>query len=492
MSSGVPGLDDVLCGGFFPDRLYLIEGDPGAGKTTLALQFLMEGVRLGEASMFVTLSETKEELLTSAATHGWNLEGIHILEVIASEESLTPDARYTMFHPSEVELAETTKSVLAEAKRVKPKRLVFDSLSELRLLAEHPLRYRRQILALKQHFTRQKCTVLFIDDRTSPNGDLQLHSIAHGVISLDSLSVDYGTLRRRLQVRKIRGCAFREGHHDFAIRKGGLHVFPRLVASEHKTLYSRESVMSGIAELDALLGGGLAKGTSNLFMGPSGVGKSSVALKYVESAAARGEKSAVFLFDESIATMTERSTGLGMNAAQLIGEGSMMVRQVDPAELSPGEFAYDVRRSVEEDGASIVVLDSLTGYLNAMPNERFLILHLHELLTYLGQRGVTTLMLLTQHGILGDSDNAIDASYIADTVLLLRYFESFGEIRQAISVIKKRTGKHERSIRELKFSDGINLSPPLTGFTGVLTGVPQYIGSANEVKEGRATQNDRR
>jgi circadian clock protein KaiC len=476
IATGVAGFDDVLCGGLIPHRVYLIEGDPGAGKTTLALQFLLEGVRRGEPVMFVSLSESKAELVASAASHGWQLDGIHILEIIASEESLTPDSRYTMFHPSEVELAETTKTVLAEARRINPARLVFDSLSELRLLAEHPLRYRRQILALKQHFTRHESTVLFIDDRTSTQSDMQLHSIAHGVVSLDSVPAEYGALRRRLQVRKLRGCSYREGSHDFAIRKGGLQVFPRLVAAEHRTVYARESIESGIKQLDALLGGGLAKGTSTLMMGPSGSGKSSLATQYVSAAAERGEKSAFFLFDESIATLLERSAGLGIRIQPLVDSGMVTLRQVDPAELSPGEFSHLVRHAVEVDGASLIVLDSLTGYLNAMPSDRMLTLHLHELLTYLGQRGVTTMLVLTQHGFLGDTPG-IDASYLADTVLLLRYFEAFGEIRQAISVVKKRTGRHERTIRELQFNDGISVGEPILAFQGILTGTPHLVGN---------------
>ena len=476
ITTGIAGFDDVLCGGLIPNRVYLVEGDPGAGKTTLALQFLLEGVRRHEPTMFVTLSESKEELRSSAASHGWNLDGIHILEVIPSEESLTPDARYTMFHPSEVELAETTKTVLAEARRINPTRLVFDSLSELRLLAEHPLRYRRQVLALKQHFTRHQQTVLFIDDRTGSDSDMQLYSIAHGVISLDSVVAEYGALRRRLQVRKLRGCSYREGFHDFVIRKGGLQVFPRLVAAEHRTLFAPESIPSGIAQLDQLLGGGLAKGTSTLFMGPSGCGKSTLATQYVTAGVERGEKSAFFLFDESVSTLLERSAGLGMDIQPLAESGMVTLRQVDPAELSPGEFSHLVRQAVEVDGASMIVIDSLTGYLNAMPSDRMLTLHLHELLTYLGQRGVTALLILTQHGFLGETEG-IDASYLADTVVLLRYFEAVGEIRQAISVVKKRTGKHERTIRELKLLKGISVGEPIVSFHGILTGTPEFVGN---------------
>jgi circadian clock protein KaiC len=489
IKTGVSGLDDILCGGLFPYRLYLVEGATGVGKTTLAMQFLLEGVRRGDTCMFVTLSETKEELQDVAASHGWNLDGVHILEIIASEESLTPDSRYTMFHPSEVELAETTKTVLAEARRIKPNRIVFDSLAELRLLAEHPLRYRRQILALKQHFTRQQCTVVFVDDRADDSG-LELYSIVHGIVSLDSIPVDYGVPRRRLIVRKLRGCAFREGLHDYVIRKGGLQVFPRLVAAEHKASYSRESVPSGLPQLDALLGGGLAKGTSTLLMGPSGCGKSALATQYVHSAASRGERSAVFLFDESMATLIQRSLGLGLHVQPLIDSNMIGVRQIDPAQLSPGEFSHEVRREVE-NGTSIIVIDSLTGYLNAMSSDRLLKLHLHELLTYLGQRGVTTLLLETQHGFLEEAEG-LDASYLSDTVLLLRYFEAFGEVRQAISVIKKRTGKHERTIRELKFDGGITVGDPIVSFQGILSGTPQLVGRESKELGAEGGKSDAR
>ncbi len=491
ITTGIAGFDDVLCGGLIPHRLYLVEGATGVGKTTLAMQFLLEGVRRGDTCMMVTLSESKEELHHAATSHGWNLDGVHILEIIASEESLTPDSRYTMFHPAEVELAETTKTVLAEARRVKPNRIVFDSLAELRLLAEHPLRYRRQILALKQHFSRQQCTVLFVDDRMDERDDMQPYSIAHGVVTLDSVYAEYGPPRRRLLVRKLRGCAFREGFHDFVIRKGGLQVFPRLVAAEHKTSYARESILSGVPQLDALLGGGLTKGTSTLLMGPSGCGKSALATQYAHTAASRGELSALFLFDETIATLIERSAGLGLDVQPLIDSNMMDVRQIDPAEVSPGEFSHTVRRAVEENGASIIVIDSLTGYFNAMPSDRLLTLHLHELLTYLGQRGVTTLLLETQHGFLGETDG-LDASYLSDTVLLLRYFEAFGEIRQAISVIKKRTGKHERTIRELTFGDGITVGDPIVSFQGILSGTPQLGGAGPNEPDAGGGKSDAR
>ena len=461
LPTGIGGLDEILGGGLTPHHLYLIEGDPGSGKTTLSLQFLIEGVRQGERCMFVTLSETKDELYASAGSHGWTLEGIDVLEIIASEEALKPDAQYTMYHPSEVELGETTKAVLAEADRIQPARLVVDSLSEFRLLAENALRYRRQILALKQHFIRQRCTGLFVDDRTGDAQDKHLHSLAHGVICIERHTGEYGNIRRRLQISKIRGQEFREGYHDFAIRRGGVEIYPRLVAAEHRAIHAGPAVKSGLDALDALLGGGLAPGTSTLILGAAGTGKSSLAAKFAQAAVERGEHAAIFVFDESVATFIARTSGLGIDIQTYLNEERIILRQVDPSELAPGEFAHTLRETVEENRSTLVVIDSLNGYLNAMPSDRFLALHLHELLSFLGHRGVTTLLTMTQQGIVGNTDVPLDISYVADTVILLRYFEAMGEVRQAISVIKKRTGPHERTIRELRIRNGLQIGMPL-------------------------------
>ncbi len=472
--TGIGGLDNILGGGFTPNRIYLIEGDPGSGKTTLALQYLLEGRRQGESGIYVSLSETKEELEGVARSHGWDLEGIHCHELLPSDESLLPDAQSRLFHPSEVELSDTTRAILAEVDARKPSRVVFDSLSEMRLLAQHPLRYRRQVLALKHFFIGRDCTVLLLDDRTSADNDLQLHSLAHGVISLEHMAQEYGAERRRMRVMKMRGRAFRGGYHDFMIRTGGLEVFPRLVAAEHHRLFEAEPLKSGVAALDKLTGGGLHRGTSTLLMGPAGCGKSTIATQYAVSAAERGERAVIYTFDESVATLTSRAEGLGIAIKRHLDAKRIRIQQVDPGELSPGEFIYRIRGAVEKEAARVIVVDSLNGYLNAMPEERFLTIQLHEMLTYLGQQGVVTLMVVAQKGLLGSGmQTPVDASYLADTVIALRYFEAKGALKRAISVVKKRSGMHEDTLREMRLGDGgIALGEPLHNFHGIMSGIP--------------------
>jgi len=482
-STGIEGLDYVLGGGFPRDRMYLIEGDPGAGKTTMAMQFLLAGARNGEAGVYATLSETEHELRDVARSHQWSLDGITICDLQTAEESLKADSQYTLFHPSEVELSETTRTVLEAVERVRPKRVVFDSLSEMRLLARDSLRYRRQILALKHYFTGRQCTVILLDygggNGIGNSGDFQLQSLTHGVIGLDQLAPGYGGQRRRLRVQKLRGIKFREGYHDYLIATGGLQVFPRLVAAHHDGGAKVLDVTSGVAELDAMLGGGLESGTSTMIMGPSGVGKSTLTAQYIAAAARRGERSIVYSFDESPATWTARAERLGMGMVAHLEAGLVTLRQVDPAELTPGELAEDVRRRVE-DGVRLVVIDSLNGYRNAMPEESFLILHLHELLSYLSQRGVLSLLVMAQYGLVGQDVAApVDLSYLADTVILLRYFEAFGQVRQAISMVKKRSGEHSHSVRELRIGKtGLRVGRELREFHGVLAGQLGYTGEA--------------
>ena len=488
VSTGITGLDDILRGGLTPGRLYLVEGNPGSGKTTLALQFLLEGLRRGEPTLYVTLSETKRELIGVARSHGWSLDGILLHEMPTAEASLSPEAQLTMFHPSELELSETTAAVLAEVEKSKARRVVFDSLSEMRLLAQNALRYRRQILALKHFFAGRQTTVLLLDDRTAPGEDLQLQSIAHGVIRLEMLATDYGSERRQLTVCKMRGVAFRGGLHDFVIRKGGLDVFPRLVAAEHHQDFAEVDLPSGVAALDGLLGGGLPPGGSCLFIGPAGVGKSTVALQFALAAAARGERSALFIFDETVGTLRSRARKMSMPLDRHIKDGLVTVQQVDPAELSPGEFVTIVRRAVDgNDGngrpAKVILIDSLNGYLHSMSEERFLSAQLHELFTYLSQRGVSTLVTVTQSGMVGAGMRTpIDTTYLADNVILFRYFEAVGHVRRAISVAKKRSGPHELSIREMRMtSKGIEIGKPLEQFQGILTGVPTFVGGAGDL-----------
>lgn len=479
---GVAGLDDILGGGLIPHRLYLLEGDPGSGKTTLALQYLLEGRAQGEKCLYITLSETREELLAGAHSHGWSLDGIDLVELAAPSDLLNDDQTLTMFNPSEVELSEATKAILQAVEDTQPARVVFDSLSEMRLLAQNSLRYRRQILALKQFFIGRKCTVLLLDDGTSEGPDLQLQSLAHGVITLSQVAPEYGAERRRLRVVKFRGTKFRGGYHDFVIARGGLAVFPRLVSAEHRRAFDMAPVRSGVDRLDALLGGGPARGTSTLLLGPAGTGKSTVAIQYAVAAARRGEHAAVFAFDESAAILGTRSAALGMGFEMGQGPGQIDVQQVDPTELSPGEFAQRVRDTVQHHGATVVVIDSLNGYLSAMTDHRFLTAQLHELLAYLNGQGVCTLLVVAQHGLIGMAmQTPVDTSYLADSVVLFRYFEDAGSVKRAISVIKKRSGSHERTIRALLTGpQGIELSEPLMSYRGVLHGTPVVERSADE------------
>ena len=485
--TGVAGLDTILGGGVTQSRLYLIEGTPGAGKTTLALQFLMEGVRRGEPGLYITLSETEAELRAVAKTHGWTLDGLELFEIVP-RDGLDPEQEQTLLHPSEVELGETVRGVMERFEAVKPKRVVLDSLSELRLLAQNPLRYRRQILALKQFFASRDCTVLVLDGGTSERGDLQLHSIAHGVISLHQSATGFGAERRRLRVIKMRGIKYSGGYHDMAILPGGVCVFPRLIAAEHAGEVAADLLQTGLDGLDALLGGGLVPGTTTLLSGPAGVGKTTVAVRCMVSALERGDRAAFFLFDERLPTLMLRSAALGMDLRPHIDAKRLMIRQIDPAELCPGEFAVAVSNAVERDGAKVVVVDSLNAYLQAMPGDRHLILQMHELLAYLSQQGVITLMILGQHGLMGDIRTDVDLSYLADTVMLLRFFEADGEVRKAISVVKTRTTDHERTIREFCLdASGISVGAPLRAFQGILTGVPIYRGNAGPLLTAPAT-----
>ena len=474
-STGIVGLDDILTGGFVPNRLYLVEGMPGSGKTTLAFQFLLEGVRKGETVLYVTLSETAEEITAVADSHGWDLKGVTIRELVPTAETLQPAEQYTVFHPSEVELSDTTKKIVDDVDRLRPTRLVFDSLSELRLLAGNPLRYRRQILALKQFFAGRRCTVLLLDDLTAAEHDLQVQSIAHGSMLLEHTMPAFGSARRRLSVTKYRGSTFRGGFHDYAIHRGGIEVFPRLIAAEHRSESSRERMGSGLLGLDRLLGGGLERGTSTLIAGAAGTGKSTVASLFCTKAADNGIRSSLFIFDESVNTLFSRLDGLNIDMRGHVAAGTVSVTQVDPAELSPGHFVHSIRQAVERDGSTIVVIDSLNGYLNSMPDEKFLVIQLHELLTYLGQQGVATVLIAAHHGLISSNMSApVDASYLADSVVLMRYFELDGEVRQAISVVKMRGGAHERTIREFRMRDGqITVGEPLRDYRGVLSGVPE-------------------
>lgn len=471
LTTGIEGLDHVLSGGLPRRRIYLLRGAPGVGKTTLGMQFLLEGARKGERGLYLTFSETRDELTAVAASHGWNIEGFRVHPLATPEESFEAQKKTTIFHPAEVELTETAERVLALVDQERPHRIVIDSLSEMRLLAGDSLRYRRQILALKQQFATRDATVLFLDDATASAGDTQLETLAHGVILLSRTAPEYGAVRRTLEVAKLRGVNYLTGAHDFSIVRGGLRVYPRLVAASHHRAFQAEILPSGVAGLDAMLGGGLQRGTSTILLGPAGTGKSSIASQYAQAAVTRDECVSWFTFDESLGVFQQRTQGLGFDFP---AHSRFAIRQVDPAEMSPGAFAQAVRDAVEGSDTRLLVIDSLNGYLMAMPEERFLVLHLHELLSYLSQLGVTTVLTLTQHGMVGRMDAPVDVTYLADTVLLLRFFEAMGRVRKAISVLKRRVGRHEDSIREFQLSDqGIRVGDPLTSFQGVLTGVPQ-------------------
>ena len=482
-STGIAGLDDILRGGLPTGRLYLLDGSPGTGKTTLALQFLLAGVAQGERGLYITLSETYAELEEVAASHGWSLDGLDVFELPAHQAE---EESYTLFHPAEVELQEVVDRLFATVDRSDARLVVLDSLSEMRLLARDALRFRRQILALKQFFADRGCTVLLLDDKSAPEGDLQLHSLAHGVIQLEHIALEYGAERRRLQVIKLRGRRFLGGYHDFRIRTGGLSVYPRIQHFTRPGVDGAHTVSSGSSELDALLGGGVTTGTSLLITGPAGSGKSVLATQYACTAATRGERVRFYLFDERLSTFTLRATGLGMDLEAMQEDGRLSLCQIEPTERSPGEFANDVVRAVEEEGVRMIVIDSINGYLQSMPQEKLLPIQVHELLSYLATRGVTSVLTLVQRGIFGSPvDEAADVSYLADTVVLLRYFEVSGQVRQAVSVVKKRSGDHERTIRECRVQrGGLQVGPPLKEFQGVLTGVPHYVGDGGPLMSG--------
>jgi len=481
---GISGLDDVTAGGLARGRLFLLEGNPGTGKTTIATQFLLAGAEKGERTLYITLSETEDELRAGAASHGWSLEGIEIFELVPPESLLDEEQQQSLLYSSDLELGETTKRIFEAFERVNPDRVVLDSLSEIRLLAQSSLRYRRQILALKHYFARSKATVVMLDDLTSETNDTTMHSVAHGVFRLEELSPEYGSERRRMRVIKYRGQRYRGGYHDFVIDTGGIRVFPRLVSAEHRLPFDRQVLKTESTELNALLGGGIERGSSTLILGPAGTGKSLFTLSFIAGAVKRGERAAMFVFDEELGLLFERAKGLGIDLQAMVDSESLFIEQVDAAELTPGELSERVRRCVEENEARTVVIDSLNGYQAAMPGEQALILHMHELLQYLNRRGVSTFLTVAQHGLVGDMKAPVDVTYLADTVVLLRYFEARGRVRRAVSVIKKRTSAHEDTIREYRIGrTGIVFGEPLIAFQGVLRGVPELVGEEQPLLE---------
>lgn len=485
--TGVAGLDHILSGGLSVGNVFLLEGEPGAGKTTIALKFLLTGAEAGERGLYITLSETEAEMREGAASHGWDIDDkVEIFELVPPESLLDSEQQQSLLYSSDLELGETTKLIFEAFERFKPTRVVLDSLSEIRLLAQDSLRYRRQILAIKHYFNRHGATVLLLDDLTAETLDKTVHSVVHGVIQLEQLSPDYGAERRRLRVSKYRGQAFRGGYHDFTIRSGGVEVYPRLISSERRVSFVRTPKPSGVTELDALLGGGLEQGSSTLVIGPAGTGKSTFTFQFLKAAVDRGEKAALFVFDEEIGLLFDRTRALGFDLEQMRADGNLIIEQVDAAEQAPGEFAYRVCKVVDEAGAKTVVIDSLNGYTAAMPGENSLVLHIHELLQYLNRQGATTFLTVAQHGLIGDMKAPVDVTYLADTVILLRYFEAFGRVRRAVSVMKKRTGWHEDTIREFRLGEGgLSVGKPLEEFQGVLRGVPIFVGSMAP-KDGKA------
>jgi circadian clock protein KaiC len=481
----VSGLDDITDGGLARGRLFLLEGSPGTGKTTIATQFLMAGAAAGERSLYITLSETEDELRSGAASHGWELEGVNIFELVPPESLLDEEQQQSLLYSSDLELGETTKRIFEAFEKVRPQRVVLDSLSEIRLLAQSSLRYRRQILALKHYFARSGATVLMLDDLSSEANDRTMHSVAHGVMRLEELSPKYGAERRRMRVIKYRGQKYRGGYHDFVIATGGVRVFPRLVSAEHRRPFERQVLASESRELNSLLGGGVERGSSVLILGPAGTGKSLLGLTFVVGAVKRGERAAMFVFDEELGLLFERAKGLGIDLHGMVDDGQVTIEQIDAAAMTPGEFSERVRCRVEDGDAHTVVIDSLNGYQAAMPEEQALVLHMHELLQYLNRQGVSTFLTVAQHGLVGDMKAPVDVTYLADTVILLRYFEAMGRVRRAMSVIKKRTSAHEDTIREYRINkDGITLGEPLVGFQGVLRGVPELVEQPPALLEG--------
>jgi circadian clock protein KaiC len=484
ISTGIPGFDEVLGGGLPQGHLYLIEGESGAGKTTVGLEFLKEGRRVGEATLWISLSETENELRQIAESHGWSLEGIELCNPMSTKRAAHPDEQYSFFSPADVELEDIRAAIVAAVERVKPTRVVFDPFSDIRHLARDVLRYRRYVLYLREFFTQQHCTVLLMQEMTRGTpGDLQAEALVHGYMTLHQDSPEYGGQRRRLRVHKMRGIAFRGGYHDFSIETGGIDIFPRLIAAEHAADEPEEVVPSGVEALDHLLGGGIERGSSLLIMGTAGVGKSTLATQFAATMSKQGEKVAIFVFDETTRTFRTRSQKLGLELDPAIAAGTITLRQIDSAEVSPGQFAHIVMRAVDHDGAKLVIIDSISGYLGAMPEERFLFTHLHELLTSLSHRNVLTILTLAQHGLLGERvESPADISYLADSVVLIRYFEAFGAIRRAISVVKKRTGRHEPYVREMKIADnGVQIGEPLRQFSGVLSGRPAFSGDLDQL-----------